>query len=266
VTDSAARALHDLLDAPGAPPGPGDELPLLWHWLAFLPQAQQGSLAPDGHPATGAFMPPMPGLRRMHAGGSVTVTGELRVEHPMSRRTVVERVETKEGRSGYLTFVRVATSISAGETAGDALTERADIVYLQAIPVALAAARAGGFRDDDRWQTGRDVAVDATLLFRFSALTYNAHRIHYDRAYAASEGYPGLVVHAPLQAVLLAHLAQTLQSHPQLRVFTYRAEAPAFDTAPLLLRARRHNDGATIELVAVSQGTVTMSAEAATHS
>ena len=145
MTESATRALHDLLDAPGAPPGPGDALPLLWHWLAFLPQAQQGSLAPDGHPATGGFMPPMSGLRRMHAGGSITVTGELRVEQPMTRRTIVDRIETKEGRSGQLTFVRVATSISAEAIAGEALTERADVVYLEARPVALPPARAGGF-------------------------------------------------------------------------------------------------------------------------
>jgi 3-methylfumaryl-CoA hydratase len=213
VTATAARALHDLLDRPGEAPQDGDPLPILWHWLAFLPQARQAELGDDGHPRTGDFLPETKGLRRMYAGGEVRVTGAPRVGERMTRTSEVVDVTRKRGRSGELLFVTVEHRIDAG------IVERSDIVYRE--PAPAKAATAG------------EAVIDPTLLFRFSALTYNAHRIHYDRDYAtAVEGYPGLVVHGPLQAILLANTV----TRPVTR-FAFRSIAPAFDIHALRVDA-----------------------------
>jgi 3-methylfumaryl-CoA hydratase len=182
----------------------------------------------------------------------------------LTRRAIVDRIETKSGRTGQLTFVAIASTVTS-DTGSDLLVERTNIVYLAPMPTATLSVPGKGEIEHLVWDAGRDVAITPPLLFRFSALTFNAHRIHYDRGYAASEGYPGLVVHAPLQAVLLAHLADTSYPQRRFRYFMYRAQAPAFDDAALRLRARSSDDGATVDLVAASREIVTMRATAATQ-
>lgn len=265
VTASAARALHDLLDGTGAAPIHGAELPPLWHWLAFLSQARQQDLGQDGHPATGGFLPPMHGRRRMHGGGQLDLEATVHVGERLQRNARVTAVQTKPGRSGELTVVTVTAEITS---ATGRIRERTDLVYREATPPASSltpptsratadpAEQAGG------WEIEHLVRVEPTLLFRFSALTYNAHRIHYDRDYATGqEGYPGLVVHGPLQAVLLAHLVDKMEAGRSVRQFRYRADAPAFDTADLILRARKPAAD-EVELAAFSSGVRTMSATA----
>ncbi len=256
----AARALHDLLDVQAPQPEVGDELPLLWHWLAFAPRARQADLGVDGHPPTGAFLPPMGGRRRMYSGGSVQSTGRLRVEQPLRRVSTVSSVARKHGRSGELTFVEVTSDIT-DENAGPLLRERVDLVYLPRDnrPEHRTSAPPASTTN---WDAEVVVPVSTSMLFRFSALTYNAHRIHYDRDYAVGvEGYPALVVHGPLQALLLAGLATSLHGATTLQAFEFRAVAPAYDTADLVLRARDGGDNG-VELGAFSAGVQTMRARA----
>lgn len=230
VTAGAAHALHDLLETPGEPLRAGDRLPILWHWLAFPPRARQSELGPDGHPSTGTFLPPTGSRQRMFAGASVEGSGDLLVEARLDRTSVVSEVLEKAGSSGPLMFVTVDHELrgSAGT-----VHERDTVVYKE-----KQSASSGPATPTD-WSWARTVHVDPVLLFRFSALTYNAHRIHYDRDYAvAAEGYPGLVVHGPLQALMLADLAARVLPNTTVARFAFRSHIPMFDAAPLQLRAR----------------------------
>lgn len=276
ITPAMAAALHGLLDSPGPAPGAGDPLPPLWHWLAFLPRTAQAELGPDGHPRPGSFMPPASG-RRMFAGGKLTFAPGLRVGEELHRRSVVSDVQRKEGRSGPLLFVTVTHELSGTGGQGAAVTDVQDIVYRPPAPPTPPAsgggagrsggggagpAGAAGLTGEDEWDWGFDLHPDPTLLFRFSALTYNAHRIHYDRRYATEvEGYPGLVVHGPLQAIALAELCRRNLDRP-LRSFRFRALTPAFDGRPLHLRGRRTEDGSIDLAVLDDSGATTMQAGA----
>ena len=261
VTPEAARSLHDLLDRPGMVPGVGDRLPLLWHWLAFTPQARQADIGQDGHPHTGRFLPPAVGRRRMYAGGQVSMTGDVRIDERLQRTSVVTDVRDKQGKSGPLLFVKVEHDISGP---GGAILDRNDIVYREPQPQTGPVA-SGDCLNDAEWSWGRTVPIDPVLLFRISALTYNAHRIHYDREYATTvEGYPGLVVHGPLQALLLADLADRTFPQRPVASFAFRSLAPAFDDSPLELRGRCNTETGDLELaVFTREGEQTMSAKAA---
>ncbi|MFK0003044.1 MaoC family dehydratase N-terminal domain-containing protein [Paenarthrobacter sp. NPDC090520] len=266
VSVAAATALHDLLDTGGTPPRLGDRLPMLWHWLAFLPQARQSDLGPDGHPVTGSFLPPTDGRQRMYAGGHVTVTKPPRIGDPLTRKSTVTDVQHKSGRSGELMFVTVEHTITSptGE-----LGDRNDIVYKSPAPArtptnaGTSSPRPAADETDTAWEWDRSVDIEPALLFRFSALTYNAHRIHYDRDYAVNaEGYPGLVVHGPLQAILLADALTLVLPNHRPTSFTFRSTAPAFDNCPLELRYRSTNEPGVAELAAFSNGKQTMTATA----
>lgn len=276
VTAARAAALHGLLDAPGDPPGKGTPLPILWHWLAFLPSAPQCQLGPDGHPHLGGFLPPIRLPRRMFGAGEVKLgtAGELRVGEPLVRRGMVTDVRSRTGRSGELVIVTVDYEVTGS---GGSLVERQELVYREApssptatlvVPVSPPPAAAtfarppGTGPDHASWEWGIDLEVQPTLLFRFSALTYNAHRIHYDRTWATEvEGYPGLVVHGPLQAVGLADLCRRFVPDRRLRRFGFRAVSPAFDDGPLLLRGRPGEDDGVVVLEAFDHdGTTTMTA------
>lgn len=264
ITATAAAALHGLLDADGPPPGTRDPLPPLWHWLAFLPAAPQRDLGADGHPRQGGFLPPTRLPRRMFAGGRIEISGAVTVDERVHRSSLVSSVTEKSGRSGDLVFVEITHGLSAGGR--PAITEVQDLVYRGGGGAAAAAqaALSGSAPDLDGWAWRRELSTDPTLLFRFSALTYNAHRIHYDRAYATGvEGYPGLVVHGPLQAVALAELCRRHVGDRQVVSFVFRARRPAFDGAPLRLRGRLIDDD-HVELVALDgAGQPTMTAQAA---
>ena len=264
VTPRAAAALHGLLDAEGPSPGAGDVLPPLWHWLAFLPITAQRELGSDGHPRVGGFLPSTGLPRRMFAGGTVDFVGSALVSASLARRSRVTSVTEKEGRSGRLVFVAVTHELSSGNV--PVITEVQNLVYRGGgrykAPPPVVDQRLG----DPQWDWTHELRTDPTVLFRFSALTYNAHRIHYDRGYATdTEGYPGLVVQGPLQAVALAELCRRYEPDRTLERFTFRALTAAFGGAPLQLRGRHVNND-LIELVALTEGGhVTMSATATLH-
>jgi 3-methylfumaryl-CoA hydratase len=265
VPAGAAAALHGLLDAPGEPPAAGDPLPPLWHWLAFVPRVPQRQLGPDGHPHRGGFLPPVDLPRRMFAGGRLQVRRPLHVGAPLQRTSTVASVDRKSGKSGELVFVTVRHELAElGDGVEPSVVEEQDLVYREA--AAPGANTPAPTPTDEAaleaWPWGWDVHVEPTILFRFSALTYNAHRIHYDRDYATRvEGYPGLVVHGPLQAVCLAELARRRVDRP-LGSFRFRALRPAFDQGPLHLRGSE--EGGAAELVAFDHhGQRTMEAHAA---
>jgi len=205
----------------------------------LLDRPPQSSLGPDGHQARGGMpVPPGPGLRRMFAGGRVWRHGALRIGAEATRRTWQASSARKEGRSGPLHFVTVRTEISqGGSRAQVVITEEQDLVYRE--PDANGPARSAHIVA----AAGRDrtVTVDPVLLFRFSALTYNAHRIHYDREFARSEGYPGLVVHGPLQALLMAELARPFGTE-----YSYRLVAPLYEDDGLVVSAAPDGDAVRV--------------------
>jgi 3-methylfumaryl-CoA hydratase len=242
-----ATALAGLLDVPLPDLEAGEGLPLTWHWVYLLERPPQRDLGPDGHAARNAVPePPGPGRRRMWAGGALLSLGPLRVGERATRRSRVLNSTEKVGRTGRLTFVSVGHTISQrGEVV---LEERQDILYRDAdaapvSPVSSSASSPSSAEPeaDARVQVAPAewaVPIDPVVLFRFSALTYNAHRIHYDRDYAQQEGYPGLVVHGPLQAVAMAEAARS----SGLRVpaggrFEYRLVAPLLDHQGLVVGA-----------------------------
>jgi 3-methylfumaryl-CoA hydratase len=231
-----AQALAGLLGVP--PPDTVAGLPLGWHWLYLLDRPDQADLGPDGHPFRGtALTPPAPGLRRMFAGGEIIQREPLRIGAPATRRATVLSTQDKHGRTGRLTFVSVGHEIH--QDGRLVIRERQDIVYRARITANNHESDDGETRSvptaEDEWSLG----ISPTLLFRFSALMYNAHRIHYDREYARDvEGYPGLLTHGPLQALAMAEAARARCGIPARGVtYEYRLVAPLFDHQGLVVRA-----------------------------
>lgn len=229
VTMTPLAALAATLDRDDPAPQPGSAIPPLWHWLYFTPLARQGEIGPDGHAERGGFLPPVALPRRMWAGSRLTFHHPLRVGEAIERRSVIASVEAKEGRSGPLVFVTVHHRIAGA--LGEAITEEQDIVY-RGHPGVAAAPAARAHDAGDEGDFSQRIVPDPVLLFRYSALTFNGHRIHYDRSYVTGvEGYPGLVVHGPLIATLLVELLRRERPDAELRSFTFRALSPLFDTA-----------------------------------
>jgi 3-methylfumaryl-CoA hydratase len=219
---------------------PGATLPPCWHWLYLLPCAPQSTLGPDGHPVRGGFLPPVALPRRMWAGSRLEFHAPIAFGAALVRTSTIANVESKSGRSGVLVFVTVRHEIRADGRL--AVVDEHDIVYREAPqPGAPDAARS---KEAPRIaQFRRTVAPDPVLLFRYSALTFNGHRIHYDRGYATGvEGYPGLVVHGPLQATLLLDLLDRELPGARVARFAFRALAPLFDTAPFEVCGAREGD------------------------
>lgn len=228
-----AVALGGLLDVPVPDLAGGAGLPLLWHWIYLLDRPAQADLGPDGHPVRDVVpTPPGPGRRRMFAGGLVRTHGPLRCGEQATRRSRTLSTQDKQGRSGPLTFVVVEHRIEQGGRV--VVEERQDIVYRDpsgsvggSAPARVVPPAAGEWSID----------VTPTLLFRFSALTYNAHRVHYDRDYARDvEGYPGLLTHGPLQALAMAEAARG-NGCTGAATFEYRLVAPLFDHQGMVVRA-----------------------------
>ncbi|HEF5155816.1 hypothetical protein UA18_05888 [Burkholderia multivorans] len=237
ITPAPIRLLRATLDdaEPSALP---DVLPPLWHWLYFLPGERQSNIGTDGHARRGGFLPPVALPRRMWAGGRLQFLRPLAVDTPIQRRSTIANVQSKSGRSGQLVFVTVLHEI--GDAQGVAIREEQDIVYRDAPPPAAAGTPAPAAQPaptDEQYS--RIVTPDPVLLMRFSALTFNGHRIHYDRPYAMEEeGYPGLVVHGPLIAMLL--MEELRRRHPgkTIRAFDFKAVSPLFDTAPFTVNGK----------------------------
>jgi len=228
ITAAPLVSLAALLDRDDPPPRTGDAAPPLAHWLYFLPSYRQSQAGPDGHAARGEFLPPVPLPRRMWAGSRLEFAKPLRVGSRARRLSRIVDVVPKQGRSGALVFVTVRHEVS--DESGLVLSDEHDIVYRgepgAAPPVTPAPAPA-------TWQ--REIHPDPLLLFRYSAVTFNGHRIHYDQPYVTQvEGYPGLVVHGPLIATLLVDLLARNRPDATLRTYTFRALRPLFDTANFL--------------------------------
>ncbi len=205
---------------------PQDGLPPLWHWIFFTPKARASEIGPDGHPRWGGFLPPVPLPRRMWAGGRLSWHGPLQVGDVVTRSSRIESVSQRQGRSGALVFVTVQHQFSGPR--GLALAEEHDIVYRDAPREGEPTPAAQVAPVDE--QFSQDITPDPVLLFRYSALTFNGHRIHYDRSYVTGvEGYPGLVVHGPLIATLLMQLARREQPGRAVRRFEFKAVHPVFD-------------------------------------
>ncbi|WP_297831394.1 transposase [Pseudomonas sp.] len=214
----ALRRIAATFNAPT--PKHGEELPWLWHWCFFDDCVNSNGLGPDGHPQLGEFMPPAHGRNRMWAGSRVEFIQPLQVGMDARRTTILQHIEEKHGRSGSLLFVTLAHEYwQAGQLC---VREEQDIVYREPTPPKLAA---GDTPPEAQWS--EPISPDPLLLFRYSALTFNAHRIHYDFAYVTeTEGYPNLVVHGPLTATL--NLAAFVRANPlaQVRQFSFRGVRP----------------------------------------
>ena len=262
VTATPYAALSATFDREASRPAPGTALPPLWHWLYFLPLQRQSDLGADGHARRGGFLPPVPLPRRMWAGSQFSFHQTLRTGDVLERTSTIHDVAEKTGRTGPLVFVTVRHDIRREGEADIALTEFHDIVYREAprrdevaAPPQAAPATAPW---EKRW------VPDDVLLFRYSALTFNGHRIHYDRPYATGvEGYPGLIVHGPMVATLLLDLLRHQRPEAQVRSYRFRAVRPMFDRHPFFVCGEPQADGQTIHLWAKDhEGWLTMEATA----
>jgi len=251
-------ALSATLDRDDPAPQPGDPIPPLWHWLWFLPSDRQSELGADGHAKRGGFLPPIALPRRLWAGGRFEFRAPLRVGETLTRTSRIADIQQKSGRAGPLVFVTVRHEIH--DVQAVRLTEEHDIVYRNRPDPGAAAPPPPEAPAESDWE--RVIQPDDVLLFRYSALTFNSHRIHYDRRYATEvEGYPGLVVHGPLVATLLLDLLRRNLPHADIARFTFRATSPLFDGAPFTICGRA--EGKTVLLWAKdADGRLAMSAEA----
>jgi 3-methylfumaryl-CoA hydratase len=246
-----AVALQASLDDAASTLADGDALPPLWHWLYFWDIAPRSGLGRDGHPALGGFLPPVGPARRMWAGSRVSFPGVLRLGEPATRMSTIQSVAEKTGRSGKLVFVTVRHEITGGE--GLAVVDEHDIVYREDTGKGAAARPGEPAPEDAEWS--QVVEPDPTLLFRYSALTFNGHRIHYDRDYARDvEGYGGLVVHGPLLATLMVGLAG--RSWPERRIsgFEFRGHRPVIDIEKFTVCGQSAGDSADAIDVWVANG------------
>jgi 3-methylfumaryl-CoA hydratase len=251
ATATPYAALAATLDWP-APDGAqrppaGTALPYLWHWLYFLPIYPQSEIGPDGHAKRGGFLPPVPLPRRMWAGSDFAFHEPLLIGDALSRTSTIVDVKEKSGRTGSLIFVKVRHEVRRNGAQTVALTEHHNIVYRDAPAPADVAPPPQAAPAESAWE--RPIVPDDVLLFRYSALTFNGHRIHYDRKYVTEvEGYPGLIVHGPLIATLLMDLLRRQQPAAQVLRFEFKAVRPTFDIHPFSVHGQPSADGKTVHL------------------
>ena len=256
------NALNATLDHEAVPATDGAALPPLWHWLYFLPLHRQSEIGSDGHARRGGFLPPVPLPRRMWAGSQFEFRSPVRVGDAVERTSTIADVTEKEGRTGKLVFVKVRHEVRCNGATEPAIVEFHDIVYREPrraddIDPPPQPAPTGA-----AWQ--REIVPDDVLLFRYSALTFNGHRIHYDRKYVTEvEGYPGLIVHGPLIATLLMDLVRRNAPEADVATFRFRAVRPTFDLHAFRVNGQVQPDGKTIKLWAQDhEGWLTMDAVA----
>ncbi|MFJ2985246.1 MULTISPECIES: MaoC family dehydratase N-terminal domain-containing protein [unclassified Pseudomonas] len=258
ISHNLVKRLAATLSEPS--PCTGDPLPLLWHWAFFQEPVDAAGLGIDGHPARGGFLPPADNRNRMWAGSRIEFLGSLRVEAQVSRRSTILKVEEKHGRTGSLLFVTVKHEYV--QDGRNVLVEEQDIVYREPTPPKLSGTDPA---PTGSWQ--ETIEPTATLLFRYSAATFNGHRIHYDWPYVTeTEGYPGLVVHGPLIATL--NLRAFQRANPTARVlrFNFRGLRPLispdnFEVGGRLLEAGKAQLWATAEAGMAQAGEVEFSGE-----
>jgi len=257
VTVAPLVALSALLDREDPPPAPGDAAPPLAHWLYFLPRYRQSEAGPDGHATKGGFLPPIDLPRRMWAGSRLEFLRPLRVGSAIERVSTITNIAEKEGRSGKLVFVTVRHEVSDAE--GPVLSDEHDIVFRAEGALAGKPVHAPS---GAMWR--REIHPDPVLLFRYSAVTFNSHRIHYDYPYVTKvEGYPGLVVHGPLTATLLIDLLRRNAPEVEVKTFAFRALRPLYDTASFFTCGLPQEQNRTARLwTRDAEGAVSMEATA----
>jgi 3-methylfumaryl-CoA hydratase len=251
-------AMNATLDRDDPWPASGDVLPALYHWLYFVPLAKTSELAADGHIKKGGFMPPVALPRRMWVSSDITFRAPLGIGEAAKRVSTIEDIAEKQGGSGPLTFVTLRHEIEGA--VGTAIVDRQTVVYREApdgpqpVPPGKPAPTDANF--------SRSVMPTPALLFRYSALSFNGHRIHYDHPFTTEdEGYPGLVVHGPLTATLLADLVRREVAGAHIARFAFRAMKPLFAGRPFTVNGRREGDGQLTLWVADSDGDLAVEAE-----
>jgi 3-methylfumaryl-CoA hydratase len=237
-------ALSATFDRSDPEPKPGDGVPPGWHWLYFLEAKPASELGHDGHPKLGGFLPPVGVARRMWAGGRIEFRRPLRIGDELRRESEIVSIEPKTGRSGSMVFVTVRHTLTAGgETA---VIDEVDIVYREPAKPGSAAPAGSPAPRSAAWK--RDIVADPVMLFRYSALTFIGHRIHYDLDYCRQvEGYPGLVVHGPLQTLLILDLCRRHDARPVKKI-DYRALHPLFHFEPVSINGQPTAGAATAEV------------------
>ena len=259
VSASQAEKLAATLDIKDMDLRTGAALPPFWHWIYFSTAAPASDLGPDGHPLTGDFYPPVALPRRMWAGGRIEFLAPLRIGDQAGRRSTIKNVTAKQGKSGNLVFVVVQHEVFGAE--GLCIREEHDIVYRDAADPNAPPPPEQPAPDDAQWT--RTINPDPVLLFRYSALTFNGHRIHYDLPYVThDEGYPGLIVHGPLIATLLMDLCRRERPETPLATFSYRAMSPVFDIGPFSVNGTPNEDGSANLWATTNAGGLAMQAEA----
>lgn len=263
INPQPVRALAATLDLDRAP-AEGDPLPPGWHWMFLNPVARRSALSVDGHPQRGGFLPPIDLPRRMWAGSRIAYAAPLTVGRAATRRSRIIDIRDKSGRSGRLCFVTVEHIWSADDRT--CIIEQQDIVYREASTGLTSAPSAQGSDEPvlntvPRWC--ETFVADSTLLFRYSALTFNGHRIHYDCSYAREiEGYAGLVVHGPLTATLLQGFAMRIEPSRPLTDFAFRGVTPLLANQPFRLEADTGSDGSLVLRAVDRDGRTAMEAQA----
>lgn len=247
-----------------APLRSGDELPPAWHWAFFIEPALQRDIGPDGHVKKGGFLPPIDLPRRMFAGSFIRFHRPLLVGETYRRTSRIASVDMKEGRSGKLAFVKVEHMIA--DAAGTAhLTEEQDIVYRE--PDGVAKKTAPAPAEEKSWTWTRNIVADPVMLFRYSAVTFNGHRIHYDYPYVTQEeGYPGLVVHGPLLATLMLELLREKLPQERVASFRFAGKAPVFSGRGFQAAGKIDPNSNAVELAILSDGQVAMTGQAVLRS
>jgi 3-methylfumaryl-CoA hydratase len=250
VAPGPAAAFAALLDRPAPPLADGDPLPPGWHAFTVLDRPATADLGEDGHPRNGHFLPPVPHRRRMIAGGRLSVTAPLRIGAGVERTSSLAGCSVREGRAGPMLLVTVRSEYR--QDGALLVSEEQDVVY-RSQRAGAAAAPAGAGSPAVEGGPAVELLPDEALLFRFSALTYNAHRIHYDRPYASGvEGHPGLVVHGPLLALLMLEVVRRSAPDRSVTAFEHRLVRPAY--AGTAVRASGRFDGDRVELSAGAAG------------
>jgi 3-methylfumaryl-CoA hydratase len=244
VTAQLVKGLRATLFQEVGEPKTGDAAPFTAHWCLAQPVFPMSMLGPDGHPTRGGFLPPVPLPRRMWAGGEIEFLDALRVGDQSTRTSRISDVTMKAGSTGQLCFVSVEHTVTSPR--GVAIRERQDIVYRE-MTTSQPTAPAKAPPPPPSAQHRETHASDPVLLFRYSALTFNGHRIHYDRDYVTKvEGYPGLIFHGPLQAALIVEMAAKLRGGKAPKTFTYRGVQPLFEGSEFSINA--NDNGASMEL------------------
>lgn len=255
------RGLAALMDYP-EPPWPNGQVPPTGHWCTIFPYTQQSKLGHDGHEKRGEFYPPIKYPQRMWVGGRIRYMQPLRAGEAVTHRAIIQRIENKEGKSGPMTFLTIRHEyLDSGELM---LSDEQDIVYRDASttpiqkPVDKSRQQADSSQSCD-WC--RIIVPDSTLLFRYSAVTFNSHRIHYDQKYVREEGYPGLLVHAPLTATLLIDLFQRSNPGINIHQIEYVARSPLYDGYPITMMGQQQENGKVSLWAEDCEGTRSMSVE-----